>query len=362
MRSKGLPQILRCAQHDMSRGLFHGKAILPAHLARFSTLKSHMKGTVAMTPTSERTLEEKLAAIAAHFDLGKVQSYERAPGTNDNYFVTTEQGDYLFKLIVNTTLEDILQGLPFLQRLQEHAYSATAYYLTSSSGEPFYHSPDCDAVVLPRLPGSMADLSPAVCHEVGIALAQLHMVPYDNLPQKRHWLDARYLPEAIEAAVKMHGAEQLHETLSVFRSLASFQPATFPPSIIHGDLDTTNCLFAGEQLVAFVDWQEIGVSAALMDFAQTVIGFCFVNQDEDSDYWALFDPELYRALYGGYTSVRPFSQYEREHLNDALKYVGLTQPVWSMLMWEHYHPGEQMVETNLLYWKFGLDKLTLPVF
>lgn len=315
-----------------------------------------------MTQTSERTLEEKLDAIAAHFDLGEVHSYERAPGTNDNYFITSERGDYLFKIIVNTTLEDVLNGLPFLQRLQEHAYSATAYYLTSSAGEPFYHSPDCDAIVLPRLPGDMPDLSPAVCREVGIALAQLHLIPCATLPQKRHWLDARYLPEAIEAAVKMHGAERLRETLHVFHSLASFQPATFPQSIIHGDLDTTNCLFAGEQLVAFVDWQEVGVSAALMDFVQTVIGFCFIDQDEDSDYWALFDPELYRALYAGYTSVRPFSQYEQEHLDDALKYVGLTQPVWSMLMWEQYHAGQQMVETNLLYWKFGLDKLTLPNF
>lgn len=256
----------------------------------------------------------------------------------------------------------MMNGLPFLQRLEEHGFAATAYYLKAPNGQVFYQSADCDAVVLHRLPGRMPELSLAASREVGTYLAQLHLIPCDNLPEKRHWLDARYLPEAIEAASKMHGLEKLSETLKVFASLRDFKPATFPQAIIHGDLDTTNCLFQDEHLVAFVDWQEIGVSAAVMDFAQIVQGFCFVDQDEHSDYWAIFDPELYRALYEGYTSVRPFSEYELAHLDAAVKYVGLTQPVWSMLMWEQYHSGEEMVEANLLYWKFGLDKLTLPVF
>ncbi len=315
-----------------------------------------------MATPSDRSLEEQLAAIAGHFELGEVQSYEHAPGTNKNYLVTTDGGEYLFKIIVNTTLADVLNGMPFLQRLEEYGFALTAYYLKSPSGEPFYHSPDCDAVVLPRLPGTMPELSPTVNREVGAALAHLHMVPCGNLPEKRHWLDAHYLPEAIEAATKMYGTERLRETLKVFYSLKNFQPATLPQSIVHGDLDSSNCLFEGEQLVAFVDWQEVGVSAAVMDFASTVLGFCFVEQGEGSDYWAIFDSSLYHALYEGYTSVRPFSRQEQEHLNDVLKYVGLTQPVWSMLMWEQYHPGEEMIETYLLYWKYGLDKLRLPMY
>lgn len=130
-------------------------------------------------------------------------------------------------------------------------------------------------------------------------------------------------------------------------------------ALIHGDLDTTNCLFEGERLVAFVDWQEMGVSAALMDFVQTVIGFCFIEPADGSDRWAVFDPDLYRALYANYTSLRPFTRYELEHLDNALKYVALTQPVRAMLTWEQYHSGEEMIETRLLYWMFGVDKLSL---
>ncbi len=307
-----------------------------------------------------RTLDEKLAAIANHFGLGQIQSFERAPGTNENYIVNTTEGDYLFKIIVNTTLEDILRGLPFLQRLQAYHFEATAYYLQAPDGSMCYSSPDCEAVVMHRLQGAIPELSDAVNREVGLHLARLHLIPCDGLPEKRHWLAARYLPESIEAAVQKYSAGRLRETLAVFHSLDDFRPATFPQSIVHGDLDTTNCLFDGDKLVAFVDWQEIGVSAALMDFAMTMLGFCFVDSPAGSYYWALFDPRLYRALFESYTSVRPFSAYELAHLESALKYVGLTQPIWSMLTWDHYHPGQEMIETNLLYWKFGLHELSLP--
>lgn len=113
--------------------------------------------------------------------------------------------------------------------------------------------------------------------------------------------------------------------------------------------------------MAFVDWQEVGVSAALMDFMQTVIGFCFVDPPAGVERWAVFEPELYRALYTGYTSVRPFTQDELEQFDNALKYVALTQPLWAMLEWARYHPNEEMVETRLLYWMFGIDTLILPV-
>ena len=80
-----------------------------------------------MPVPSERTLDEKLAAIADHFGLGQVHSFERAPGTNQNFLVTTTEGDYLFKIIVNTTLENVLHGLPFLQRLEAYHFKVKQF-------------------------------------------------------------------------------------------------------------------------------------------------------------------------------------------------------------------------------------------
>ncbi|GCE24421.1 hypothetical protein KDK_82210 [Dictyobacter kobayashii] len=80
---------------------------------------------------------------------------------------------------------------------------------------------------------------------------------------------------------------------------------------------------------------------------------------EGSEYWACFDPDLFRALFTGYQGVRPFSDYELAHLDAAFAHAGLTQPVWTMLNWAQYHPDTEMIETNLLYWKYGLPDIRL---
>ncbi len=310
--------------------------------------------------TTKRTIEQKLATISGYFGLGSVKSSRRAMGTNQNYYVTTETGRYLFKIIVNTSVEDVENGLPFLNRLEECQFAMTAYYLRAANGEAIYRSHDCNAVVLHRLPGKMPACSENVCREVGVYLAKLHLVSSNDLPPKRHWLDNDYLPEIIAEAVQMFGTDKLKEILNAYRSFGNFRPANYPQSIIHGDLDTTNCLFVGDTISAFLDWQEVGIGACVIDFASTVLGFCFINEEESANYWAKFKPDLYLALYDAYVQVRPLSGAEQDAIEVAIKYVGLTQPVWSILHWHQYHPDTEMIETNTLYWKFGLDALSLP--
>lgn len=307
---------------------------------------------------------QQLQSIADHFDLGTILvKPRRAMGTNRNYFVATDRGRFLFKLIVNTTLDDIERSLPYLDRLEEHGFPLTAYYLRAPDGQVIYQDGDTIAVVLRKLQGTNPRLSEQVCREVGAALARMHMIPAHDLPPKRHWIDNDYLPEAVALARQTIGEATLEETLKVFDSFAGFHPAAFPQSIVHGDLDPTNCLFAGNQLSAFLDWQDIGVGATILDFAMTVLGFCFIDPPEhNKQYWSTFDATLYRALCESYTQVRPFTPAEREALEVAVKYVGLTQPVWSMLHWDLYHPGAAIIETNTLYWKFGIDTLALPSF
>jgi len=308
---------------------------------------------------SRKNIKQVLQSIADHFALGKVKYTRQAGGTNQNYIVFTDQGQYLFKIIINTTIEEVEAGLPFLDRLEQHHFPYAVYYLKAANGSPIYRGTECAAVVLPKLPGKEAEFSEHVCREIGSNLAKLHLIPSDALPAKRHWIDNNYLPEALALAQKTIGVHKLPETLKVYNSFNGFTPTIYPQSIIHGDLDTTNCLFQDKKLMAFVDWQEIGVGASVLDFAMTILGFCFV-ESPTPDMWSIFEPSLYRSLYTSYTQVRPFTKEEDAAIEVALKYAGLTQPVWSMLHWDIYRPNAELVETNTLYWRFGLDTLMLP--
>lgn len=309
----------------------------------------------------DHNVKQKLADIARHFELGSITSTpRRAMGTNQNYFITTTRGQFLVKLIVNAPLEEIAQGLPYLDRLEEYDFPAAAYYIKAPDGSAIYENADTCAVVLRKLKGKMPELSTPVSKEAGMALARLHLIPADGLPPKRHWIDNNYLPEAIELARKTLGDHELQQTLDVYASFKDFKPKTFPQSIVHGDLDLTNCLFVGNRLSAMLDWQEVGVGASILDFAMGVLGFCFV-ESTDPEYRGTFDLQLYKAFHAGYSQVRPLSQAEQDAIETAVKYAGLTQPVWSMLHWDQYHPGVDLVETNTLYWRFGLDTWTLSM-
>jgi homoserine kinase type II len=303
--------------------------------------------------TDARASSTTLQAVADYFDLGTIEAVELAPGTNANFRVGTTRGRFVFKIVVNTTREDLEAGLPYLQRLEAHNFPATAYYLTAANGTAIYLDGDCVAVALRQLPGDMPRSSRSVCRQVGRALAQLHLVPAEGLPPKPHWLDHTYLSQALAQATAQVGEDRLPLVLRAYAALEAFRPQEMPQSIIHGDLDHTNCLFVGETLSALLDWQEIGVGAPVLDVGMTVLGFCFVGEP------VRFAPELCRSLVAGYSEIRHFSPAEAVNIERAVKYAALTQSVWSLLHLEQYHPGEPLDETNTLYWHFGLDTWSL---
>src|SRR5947209_3755209 len=116
----------------------------------------------------DHNVKQKLADIARHFELGSITSTPcRAMGTNQNYFITTTRGQFLVKLIVNAPLEEIAQGLPYLDRLEEYNYPAAAYYIKASDGSAIYKNADTGAVVLRKLKGKMPELTAPIGREAG---------------------------------------------------------------------------------------------------------------------------------------------------------------------------------------------------
>jgi len=288
----------------------------------------------------------QLEAISSYFGLGSVLSQQRIGGhANENYLVTTEAGEFIFKRILNYPLDVLQQEMIYLQRLKEHAYPA-AYYLSSPQGPSFYQNQNMVVVVQRKLAGSIPERSTTANREFGFHLARLHLLPTHALPNKRSWMNANYLSEALTTAQQYANAQEIGRFLKVYEQVRHFQPDTLPQSIIHGDATLYNCLFVGDRLSALLDWEEMTIGAPLLDIAMTILMFCFVKR--------VFQPALLTSLLDGYMQIRPLMKEELEQLEVAIKHAGLMISLFFLLQSLQDASSEIAKDLQEFYWNYGL--------
>ena len=293
----------------------------------------------------------QLAAISSYFELGLVISQQRIGGNaNENYLVTTEEGVFIFKNLLNHPLEVLQQEMIFLQRLKEHAYPA-GYYLSSPHGPSFYQDQNILAIVQRKLAGHIPERSAAVNREFGLHLACLHLLPTHALPHKRSWMNANYLLESFKIAQQSADNLQIDRFLQAYEQVRHFLPATLPQSIIHGDATLYNCLFVGAHLSAVLDWEEVTIGASLLDLAMSTLMFCFVKR--------VFQPPLLARLLDGYMQMRPLIKEELGQLEVAVKYAGLIVSTYFLLQSLQDASSKSAKELLEFYWQCGLTTWTM---
>ena len=122
-----------------------------------------------------------------------------------------------------------------------------------------------------------------LCRQWFDALIALHRMPAGAMPpggrtvqqEAQHWLDVAI------------GAEAAPELIAILEGLVSRPPRTSgPPTPVHGDPKHGNCLWDGETLTAFLDWEMAQVSEPLLDLGYIMM---FHDQGEASLADAGFD-------------------------------------------------------------------------
>lgn len=300
--------------------------------------------------------QKELQNIADFFALGQILGIEQAGGYgNDNFFVATKNGDYLVKIVREVYgVEEKIQEQAFMRRLEENKFPI-ASYISSPSGEIIYTQGDVIALVQKKLDGSPPLILDAnMMMQLGKAFAVLHGISPKGLPDKRNWLRRDYLPDAVDILKrKFADLEDVQELIRLYKELpVSF--SKFPQSIIHSDLFWDNTLFKDGNLVAIIDWEEVGIGASILDFGMAVNGCCFPNDS--------FDEVLYRALYQSYNAERQMQEDERENITAAVRYAAITTAVWRFLRNNYYHPEKKLKERYKLFWKQGLHEWEAPNF
>lgn len=255
------------------------------------------------TPVSRAELEQFLAS----FELGRLLEHRDIAGgaENSNFFVATEQGQFVLTLVERGPVADLSFVVELLVVLQR-AGLPVPYAIADRQGRALHQLNGRPALLQPRLPGVHIQQPDAShCHAVGVLLARLHQASAASGMQRCNergpaWMEQQ-LPVA-KSAVDAASAQLLDGVYSELGELRQ-QLAELPSAVLHADLFRDNVLFEGHFLSGVIDFHNAASGPLLYDVAICMNDCCLSTAGG-------LDAVLSQALLAGYASVRRFSPAE----------------------------------------------------
>ena len=282
--------------------------------------------------------EQQARDLLADLSLGELISLEGISSgiENTNYFLTTNQGEYVLTLFERLNREQ----LPFYLYLMKHLAdqgiavpapqaNAQGHILLSVAGKP--------AAVVNRLEGSsQLEPSPAHCHAMGTTLAHMHLTArsYENQQPNLRGLSwwNQTVPDILPFLNEAQAATLQHELAFQNHVQSTFAYTALPKGAVHADAFRNNVMFVDDQLSGVFDFYFAGVDSWLFD-----LGVCLNDWCIDLASGA-FHPEHLTAMLQGYESVRPLSAAERALFNPMLRAAALR--FWISRLWDFHLPRE----------------------
>ena len=282
--------------------------------------------------------EQQARDLLADLSLGELTSLEGISSgiENTNYFLTTNQGEYVLTLFERLNREQ----LPFYLYLMKHLAdqgiavpapqaNAQGDILLSVAGKP--------AAVVNRLEGnSQLEPSPAHCHAMGTTLAHMHLTArsYENQQPNLRGLSwwNQTVPDILPFLNEAQAATLQHEQAFQNHVQSTFAYTALPKGAVHADAFRNNVMFVDDQLSGVFDFYFAGVDSWLFD-----LGVCLNDWCIDLASGA-FHPEHLTAMLEGYESVRPLSAAERALFNPMLRAAALR--FWISRLWDFHLPRE----------------------
>lgn len=284
----------------------------------------------------------ELADIVSYYAIGEPTLLEEMPGGfgNSNFKLTTTEGTFLLKICDEKNAAELQMQIELLARLQEHAYP-TAYPILQKSGEAVHvsASTECGVMLFPFLPGGTPRLSPKVLSQIGEALAKLHRIPpIAGLPRFPMGM-SQIEPFLVEVQTTPFASHPFIGWMqSQLESLAPQLNEPLPRGLLHGDLFADNTLFAGEELVAVLDFEEGCHDTLLIDVGMTIIGCCYTARHE-------LDAACARSFLDAYTVLRPLTPREWECLDCFVRYAALAIAFWRFRQFNIRRPDARRADT-----------------
>ncbi len=287
--------------------------------------------------------ESQAQDLLYRLNLGELSALRGIEGgiENTNYFVSTDQGEYVLTLFERLTHEQ----LPFYLHLMKHLAGEGIPVpdpAADRSGDVLHTLCGKPAAVVNKLAGK-SQLAPQAVHcaAVGDMLARMHLAAahyprqQPNLRGLPWWNETvpvvlPHLDEAQAALIRSELAYQNHVASSSLY-------AALPRGPVHADLFRDNVMFEGERLTGFFDFYFAGVDAWLFDLAVCLNDWCITHADGQHE------ARRAHAMLEAYQKVRPLSAAERALLPAMLRAGALR--FWVSRLWDFHLPREASMLT-----------------
>lgn len=275
--------------------------------------------------------------------LGELQALRGIEGgiENTNYFVTTDQGEFVLTLFERLTAAQ----LPFYLYLMKHLAHAGIPVpdpRADAHGEILHKVCGKPAALVNRLQGK-SQLAPQAVHcaAVGDMLAKMHLAGQNYERQQPNLRGLPWWNETVPVVLPYLMPEQadlLRSELAYQNHIAASSAyAALPAGPVHADLFRDNVMFDGEQLTGFFDFYFAGVDTWMFDLAVCLNDWCI---DLSSGQ---HDASRADAMLQAYQAVRPLQAAERELLNAMLRAGALR--FWISRLWDFYLPRQASLLT-----------------
>jgi homoserine kinase type II len=284
---------------------------------------------------------DEAAAFLNALNLGQLQNIKGAAGgiENTNYFVDTDQGQYVLTLFERLSFEQLPFYLHLMRHLAAHgipvpdpAADAKGNILHQLKGKP--------ASVVSKLRGH-SELAPTASHCAGVgeALARMHLAGLDYPRRQPNLRGLEWWNETVPVVQPYITPEQssliLGELAYQNHVAASSACRSLPRGVVHADLFRDNVMFEDGKLTGFFDFYFAGCDSFLFDVAVCLNDWC-VDLATGAK-----DDERSAAFLAAYQAVRPLTAQERQLL-PAMQRAGALR-FWLSRLWDLHLPREAAV-------------------
>ena len=287
------------------------------------------------TEVSDKDARELLRRVP----LGNLTELKGIQGgiENTNYFLTTDQGEWVLTLFERLSFEQLPFYLYLMKHLAHAGIPVPNPQADSKSGDILHKLCGKPAAIVQKLRGK-SQLQPEAVHcaAVGDMLARMHLAGRDFAREQPNLRGLPWWNETVPVVLPY--LEQ--ETADLLRSELAYQNhiaagATYtalPRGPVHADLFRDNVMFNGEELTGFFDFYFAGVDTWLFDLCVCLNDWCIEHAT------GAMDLAKARAMLDAYQAVRPLEAAEREMLNPMLRAGALR--FWVSRLWDFYLPRE----------------------